>query len=470
MKRSRKWAYLPAGFVFALFMVMGAYLMTEVAPMGTAYAAKRLCSCVFISGRAPSSVIGEELKPYWYISTTVDYDDKTVTCSIMGMAARKAIYREGLGSTLEVGMSGDALRKQAEGFIPSRGDRKRLAWPDGDELSSAGLPDGADGAKLAHAVAKAFVEPDPSMPRHTRAVLVVYEGNLVAERYGNGFTKDMPQLGWSMSKSVACALVGVLVKEGRLGTESSAPVPEWKSPGDPRAAITLGQLLRMSSGLSFEEDYQKPTSDVVRMLFAEADSGGYAASKPLEASPGARWHYSSGTTNIVSRIVRQTVGNSPADFFAFPRKALLGRIGMSSAVLEPDPSGTFVGSSFMYATPRDWARFGLFCLNDGVWNGERILPEGWMRYCTTPAPAAPQGKYGAQFWLNAGSPGHPEDRWMPRVPRDMYSLRGFEGQYVTIIPSRKLVVVRMGLSLKEKAWDHEQFLVDVLEALSPSLY
>jgi CubicO group peptidase (beta-lactamase class C family) len=277
---------------------------------------------------------------------------------------------------------------------------------------------------------------------------------------------DTPQLGWSMTKSVMNALVGILVEEGRLTIRDPAPVPEWRSAGDPRGAITLDHLLRMSSGLHFTEDYQDPFSDVVQMLFARPDAGAFAASLPLEAPPDSRWQYSSGTTNIISRIVRQTVEGTGSDPLSFPRRALFDRIGMSSAVMEPDPSGTFVGSSFMYATARDWARFGLLCSRDGVWNGRRILPEGWMKYSTTPTPGAPKGMYGAQFWLNAGDPQNHAERWKAEAPVDMYSMSGFEGQYVSIVPSRKLVIVRLGLSDPEDNWDHGRFIADLVHAVS----
>jgi CubicO group peptidase (beta-lactamase class C family) len=300
-------------------------------------------------------------------------------------------------------------------------------------------------------------------------VVIVYDGRIIAERYAPGITQDTALLGWSMTKSVTNALVGILVKEGKLSLKAPAPVPEWQSPGDPRGAITLDQLMRMSSGLKFQEEYTvNPRADVPRMLFAEFDTAAYAANKPLAVPPDSRWEYSSGTTNIISRIVRQTVGGTDSNYFAFPHRVLFDKIGIFSAVIEPDPSGTFVGSSFMYATTRDWARFGLFCLQDGVWNGERILPEGWMAYSTTPTPMAPQGEYGAHFWLNAGKAGNSKDRWMPKVPTDMYTLSGFEEQYVTMVPSEKLVIVRLGLSLPDNAWDQEQFIADIFAAVSPS--
>jgi len=223
----------------------------------------------------------------------------------------------------------------------------------------------------------------------------------------------------------------------------------------------------MSSGLEFLEEYQtKPNSDCNVMLFEKNDAAAFAAAKPLEAEPDSRWSYSSGTTNIVSRLIRKAVPGSQQDYLAFPRRHLFDKIGMKSAVIEPDPSGTFVGSSFMYATARDWARFGLLYLNDGVWEGERILPHGWVRYSTTPTPGAPAKKpYGAQFWLNTGEP---DDRWMPKLPPDLYSARGYEGQFVTVIPSRNIVVVRLGFTVNHNInWDHQEFLLKILDAIPP---
>jgi CubicO group peptidase (beta-lactamase class C family) len=465
MKKSTKWILAVIGIVLALGMGAGVVLGTQVAPIVTAYAAKRLCSCVFVSHREPTAVLQEELKPYGYVHLDIDYGQKKVTGSILGVAKRTAVYREGLGCTLTIGVAEDELRSQAAGLKPARSGPSNKSWPEGDAVQDDPLPAVIDAQKLKNATDRAFAEPDPAKPRRTRAVIVLYDGRIIAERYAAGFTRETSQLGWSMTKSVTNALVGVLVKDGKLRLKDPAPVPEWRSPQDSRAAITLDELMRMSSGLRFKEDYKNPRSDAIRMLLAEPDAGAYAAEKPLEVPPNSRWSYSSGTANIISRIVRQSVGGSLSDFVAFAHRALFDRVGMASVVIEPDPSGTFVGSSFMYATPRDWARFGLLYYNDGVWKNERILPEGWVKYSTTPTPNAPKGEYGAQFWLNAGRSGEPEDRWMPKVPPDMYSLRGFEGQYVAIIPSKKLVIVRLGLSAADKAWDQEQFIADIIEAL-----
>jgi CubicO group peptidase (beta-lactamase class C family) len=293
---------------------------------------------------------------------------------------------------------------------------------------------------------------------------VVYDGHLIAERYAPGFAPDMPMLGWSMSKSVTNALVGLLVGQGRLVLHEPAPVPEWRSPDDQRRNITLDQMLRMSSGLAFEERYG-PLADITDMLYGAHDFGAFAAGRHLEVLPDEKWHYASGTANIIARIVRYEVEKTDPNYYRFIRKALFDRIGMTSAVMEPDASGTIVGSSYTFATVRDWARFGLLYLQDGIWNGERILPDGWVAYSTTPTPKAPKGQYGALFWLNAGAPDDPTDRLWPSAPVDAYAAQGFQEQKLIMIPSQKLVLVRLGATAPRSAWDTDTFIASVLRAL-----
>jgi CubicO group peptidase (beta-lactamase class C family) len=268
-----------------------------------------------------------------------------------------------------------------------------------------------------------------------------------------------------MNKSITNALMGIMVKKRMLDIHQPAPVPEWQQPGDPRQAITLDQLLRMSSGLEFEETYA-PLHDATNMLYESDDFAAYAARKPLKAQPDDRWSYASGTTNIVSRAIRKAIEEQgDPHYYSFIHKELFDKIGMTSAVLEPDASGTFVGSSYAFATPRDWARFGLLYLQDGVWNGERILPEGWVKYTTTPTAKAPKGEYGAHFWLNAGTPGNPGSRPWPDAPLDTFAAKGFQGQRVVVIPSRKLVLVRFGATSGKTAWQTNRLIRDVLTAL-----
>jgi CubicO group peptidase (beta-lactamase class C family) len=469
MKKITKWISSILAVIILIVACASIFFIVKIAPIGSAYKAKRICSCVFLAGRNPDQVIREDVAGLGYIGFDIDKEAKSVTGNFLGLAKRTAIYREGLGCTLVLGRSSDDLKKQALGYKPEPAqDRSKIPWPDGDLIPDEPLPANIDKPLLDKTLEWAFSPGSRKSPMMARAVVVVYEGRIIAERYAEGFDRNTPQLGWSMSKSATNALAGILVKEGKLSLKGPAPVAEWQKPGDPRSAITLDELMRMSSGLKFGEDYVWPLSDAIQMLFNSECAGCYASSKPLETQPDTKWYYSSGTTNIISRLIRQAAGGTDAYFFAFPKKALFDKLGMQSAVIEPGPDGIFVGSSFMYATPRDWARLGLLYLNDGVLKGERILPEGWVKYSTTPTPMAPKGEYGAQIWLNAGPLNNPGERVMPDVPSDMFSFEGFEGQQVAVIPSHKLVVVRMGITWDPDSWDYSQmdfFLSGIVKAV-----
>jgi CubicO group peptidase (beta-lactamase class C family) len=432
----------------------------RAAPILTAYGAKIMCSCAFVGGRDARSIHDYELKrfPVSLGTYRLHLHDSSATGSILGLARNKAIYRKGLGCTLVNEISEDELRNQRIRVAKSPPiNADTIPWPLGDKIPET-LPEGVDMKRLERAVSAAFASTGTKDLRNTRAILVVYRGQLIAERYADGFDRHSRHLGWSMTKSIMNALVGILVKQGKLQLEDPAPVPFWQE--DDRKAITLNHLMQASSGLQWVEDYGGP-SDATSMLFRKKDAGLFAAHHPLEFTPGTVFEYSSGTTNIIAWIIRQTVGDE--DYYQFPVRELFNRIGAHSMILEVDAGGTFVGSSFSYATARDWARFGLLYLNDGVVAGERILPEGWVRYSTTPAPAS-GGVYGAQFWLNAGPPGNPRARTMPNVPEDTYSADGFAGQNVFIIPSRDLVVVKLSESRGDYL-DDNHFLADIIAAL-----
>ena len=435
-------------------------------PIISGYGAKVLCSAVFVSGREEQQVRKEDLGsfPLSLGHFRVNYADSSVTGSVLGFAGKKAIYRSGLGATLVSEWSEEQVR--AEHFMLAGGRKDgmdSIPWPLGDRLTDT-LPAGLDMTLLQRAMDSIFIERDTAHPMRTRAVVIVYKGQVVGERYASGFSGKTPLLGWSMTKSVNSALIGMLVRDGRLRVEAPAPVPEWREPNDPRHAITLENLLQQCSGLQFVEDYTR-YSDATRMLFGHADMGGYTAGHSLKDPPGSVWYYSSGNSNILSRIVRQTVGEE--GYHGFPYQRLFYPLGMYSAVMEPDASGTFVGSSYMYATARDWARFGLLYLGDGVYNGRRLLPEGWVKRTATPAGPAARGQYGYQFWLNAGAKGNSGDREYPHAPTDMFYADGYEGQNVFIIPSRQLVIVRLGMS-HGKAFDADRFLEDLLKAVPSS--
>jgi len=375
-------------------------------------------------------------------NATIDLNnaDSTVTAKVFWKTS-KAIFRKGLGCTLLATMGEEEVRNQKMILPAPPPNQDTIGWPLGD-VTSDSLPGPFDKDALEKAISSAFADTEPQKPAFTHAVIVVYDGQIVGEKYAPGFDRHSKLMGWSMTKSITNALVGVLVGEGRLNVNEPAPVSEWQH--DDRKDITLNDLMHASSGLAWSESYFNPVADFHNMFIRSDDKAAYAISKKLKHKPGTYFQYSSGTTNIISRIVRQTVTDSL--YYAFPYEKFFYKIGMYHTIIEPDASGTFVGSSYGYATARDWARFGLLYLNDGVVNGERILPEGWVRYSSTPASAAEMGTYGAQWWLNHGEESNPNVRSYPSLPADAFSAEGFEEQYVMVIPSRKLVIVRLGVS------------------------
>ena len=472
MRAPRRW--ILRGLIVVTILVLsfvGQYLW-RLALIATAYKAKVLCSGVFVSKRDPQSILNsdllaDDLSIFRHSNTAIDYKSQSVTASFVGLAQRKAIYRPGLGCTLVIDTSEKQLRSHTSPWQSAPiSNRQHRLWPVGKRIQKDALPPEIDSEKLNGALDEAFSEPDPHRLGRTRAVVVVYNGRIIAERYAAGFSHDTPLIGWSMTKSVMNALVGILVRQGKVSLQDNALVPEWCEPGDPRRRITLDQLLRMTSGLRFAEDYTNPLKDAIYMLLGTGNASAFAINKPLETEPGSKWYYSSGTSNIIARILRDAVGGSDTNYFAFPHRELFNRIGMHSAIIEPDAAGIFVGSSFMYATARDWARFGLLYLQDGVWSGERILPEDWVEYTLKPTREAPNEEYGAHFWLKIPQNFYAGIDQISSLPVDTYFALGVEGQAITIIPSRELVVVRLGLTRLPGAWNQELFIARILDAIT----
>jgi CubicO group peptidase (beta-lactamase class C family) len=456
--------------LFVLFSAAAAvalgYVFVFFPPVMAGMGAKIMCSCVFLTGRTPESVLSKELQVFPGLASTqfnFDHQDSTVTAKILWKTS-KAIHRKGFGCTLLAEQSEADVRSQKMVRPFPDVDPDSISWPSGDVTSQQAIPH-LDYALLEQTVDRAFIEKDPERPANTHAVVVLYDGKLVIEKYADGFDHRSPMMGWSMTKSIINALVGILINEGRLELHKPAPVPEWKGKDDERAGITLNDLLQASSGLTWEESYFVPTSDFHKMFTKSDDKGEYAASRKSEYEPGTHFEYSSGTTNILSRMIRHVTGDS--SYHGFPYEKLFHRIGMLNTTLEPDASGTFVGSSYGFASARDWARFGLLYLNDGVWEGERILPEGWVSYSITPAPAAPLQEYGAHIWLNAGKKGDAKTVKYPGLPNDAFVFDGFEENSVTVIPSRSAVVVRLGVT-HHGNFDHAGLVQGVLSALPPA--
>jgi CubicO group peptidase (beta-lactamase class C family) len=463
MTRTKK-ILLGAAAAGVVLLALAAAPLRRVGLIGSGYAAKRLCSGVFLAGRDAQEVweVDLSLLPTFILSYSIDEQEETATSTGLGVFSQTAAYRPGLGCALTLGTSVEEVR--AMGFDEPRAAPPADAlWPEGQRVDTASAPEGVDRARLDAALARAFAEPGEAPTVRTRAVVVVYRGRIVAERYAPGFSAQTRLLSWSMAKSVVNALVGVLVRRGELDLAAPAPLARWRGGEGGHEDITLEHLMRMSSGLGFSEVYGA-FGDATEMLFMSHSAAGYAAAKPVAHAPGERWSYSSGDTNILSEILRERVGDDAA-YHRLPRAALFDVIGASSAVFETDPSGTFVGSSFVYMTARDWARFGLLYLRGGVWQGERVLPEGWVSWSCEVTPGTPQGEYGAQFWLNRGAEGDPSDRRFPSSPRDVCAAQGFERQLVAFVPSRDVVIVRLGVTRPREAFDPDTLIADVLAAI-----
>ncbi len=425
-------------------------------PIMSGYSAKDMCSCVMLAGRNPEDVRKNELSsfPLSLVKTEVSYEDSSATSTVFGLAKQKAIFRKGLGCTLVVQMTEQEFRNQKIALATKPAvNQDSTTWPTGNLNSDTAF---AKHEELETILDSAFAEPGPKKLRRTRAIVVVHHGKIIGERYAAGFDKNSKLIGWSMTKSITNALVGILSKEGKLDVNQPAKVNGWDV--DDRRIITLNDLMHASSGLDWVENYAGP-SGATNMLFKRKDMGLYAAESEPKDKPGDVFYYSSGTTNIISRIIRETVGDD--EYYKFPYEKLFYKIGMFNTTIEPDAGGTFVGSSYSFGPARDWARFGLLFLNDGVWNGERILPEGWVKYSTTPAKGAKQGQYGAQWWLNAGAPDNPSDRIFPNAPTDLYWADGYEGQNVFVIPSKDLVIVKLSQSSGDYL-DDNKFLSDII--------
>jgi len=283
-----------------------------------------------------------------------------------------------------------------------------------------------------------FREPEALDLGRTHALAVIWRGRLVYERYGPEHGPDSALISWSVAKSFVHALIGLLVRDGKLDPAARAGVPQWQAPGDARAAITLDQLLRMSSGLFWREDYvDAQNSDVIEMLFGEGrdDVAAFAAHYPLAHRPDTVWCYSSGTSNLLSALAGRSLGGADAarDYL---RRELFARLGMASATARSDAAGTWIGSSFVFASARDFARFGLLYLRDGIWEGERVLPEGWADHARRVTPGS-AGEYGAHWWL-------------PSLGEGSFSANGYQGQYVFVAPARDVVAVRLGESTADQ--------------------
>lgn len=407
----------------------------------TAAAAKIYCSALFVSGRDPEEArqhltgyfLGPKIDSITHIE--VDRTRKVVGVTLANRISRKAKFYGDQGCIIH------QPGKDTIYFTPVKASTslppaESMDWPMGDRAPNAPLPADIDTVKLRQAVNAAFANPQGL----TAAFVVVHKGRIIAERYANGANKDMPLESWSMGKSITGTLIGRLLNDGAFRLEDPAPVPEWhKTPRDKRAAIRIMDLMRMSSGLRFSRGSPEdlPGYHDHDLGYSGAiDAFEWAITRPLQFEPNTFGRYRNVDPLTLGYIIRETARKRGEEYLTYPRRALFDKLGMRKQVLETDPYGNFLLTGYDYGTARNWARLGMLYLQDGVWMGERLLPEGFVRFVSTPAPAWKQPVYGGMVWVNADS------SWA--LPRSAFAFRGAGEQDVFIVPSHDLVIVRMG--------------------------
>ena len=407
------------------------------------YSAKNTASSVFLGERSLSftDTTDNNFSPVNLATNAIDKEKKTANSSVFGLLTRKSIIREGLGSVLTL----DKKDEKSNYKTPKR--RKTvndtIPYPYGNGSHKDSVFESIDYKKLNETVNSIFGI------RKTRAVLVLYKDQIIAEKYSEGFTKNSRILGWSMTKSIMSTVFGILEHQQKINIQDKAPVESWQN--DARKEITIHNLLQMNSGLEWDENYDE-ISDATKMLFLERDMTKVQEEKPLIGKPNETWNYSSGTSNLLSGILRDQFNNHQS-YLDFWYTNLIDKIGMNSMILESDLAGNYVASSYAWATTRDWGKFGLLYLHNGAWNGEELFTKEWVDYVTTPTPTS-NGSYGAQFWLNT-------EKQLKDVSQNMYFADGYQGQRVYILPDEDLVIVRFGLSWFEE----NEFLKGIIQSI-----
>ncbi|MFV0345402.1 MAG: serine hydrolase domain-containing protein [Bacteroidales bacterium] len=434
--------------IVVLALAIAVYTQVPKFRIVTGYSSKYLCSYYFNSNRDWDEIIKSDLSYgfFKYASYSKDEDNKTVTARFLGfLTPQTAQWREGFGATLlSQGKILPTMQLHRNKRIPTAS-----TWPV-DRGTHPKIDSLFDMQKLRSTLNDIFADIQED-GQGTRAVVVLYDTILVAQGYDTArVNKDSRMLGWSMSKSITADLLAIAQEQGKLDISSPAPISAWQE--DERKTITIADLLHMNSGLEWNEDYGAVT-DVTTMLYNSGDMAAFTAAKPLEHKPNNFWYYSSGTTNILSHILKESF-DTQDEYNDFPYKYLFDKIS-TDPIFEQDETGTYTGSSYVYATAVDWARFGLLHLKRGKWQGgEQIIPDTWFDYITEAAIGS-NDKYGAQVWLNKGNK-------FPDLPKDMHSFDGHHGQIVMVIPSENMVIVRLGLNESPK-FDYNKFGKAILD-------
>ena len=427
--------------VVALVLASAIFRPDRAIRVATGAVADAVCAKTFVSGLDPRAVFTESMdrpgirRLRWLMRYRLDRARKTVDTSLLGLLGSRAAFHDGLGCVRLHGSREPYLLKSD--FDALRTPKNPPLLP---EIAGPAIVEPAD-PLLTAALDHAFAEPASPPFRRTKAVVVIHDGKVIAERYAKGVGVDTPLPGFSMTKSVVNALLGILTLQGRTTPSLPAPIPEWHGMTDPRREIEVEHLMRMTTGLALDET--NSGFDPSNQMYLYDDMAGFAVKAPLIAPPGSRWHYSSATTQLLARIIRDIAGG-PEQTLAFAWRELFNPLGMRSVTLEFDASGTLQGSANMLASARDWARFGLLYLNDGEIDGHRILPDDWVGFS---ASATLDTDYGAGFWTNRSE--HPDARGRVRlgIPRDAFFASGYLGQRVFILPTQHLVIARLGDSV-----------------------
>ena len=450
---------LPKKTLIVLALLGGTLGWLKLAPpellrVGANYSAKMVCSNVFLAGRDAGQVLRDDVQApgnplMRLMQVTVDREQQTVRGGLFGFIGNGlAVHRRGTGCATVA--DGDLARAAS---VVSQ--RPVIAAPAADQPWPVGSQ-----AQTLPAIQTLVERADLAGPG-MRGIAVIHNGQLVAQHYGPGFSASTPLLGWSMTKSVTAGLVGLQIADGTLFMDQAG---FWPKDSGGREAIKLSHLMAMDDGLLFNEGYGD-VSDVTRMLYLEPDMAAYMQARPLAHTPGSVWNYSSGTTVMLSHIWQSAAGQQALEL---PYTRLFAPLGMSSAIIEADARGTLVGSSYMYATAQDWARYGQFLLQEGVWNGQRLLPEGFVQTISSPSKAS-KGEYAqGQFWRWGPQGATPEGENPDaafKLPADTFWMRGHDGQTVAIVPSRQLVLVRLGLTPKDRLYQSQALLSEVLRAI-----
>ncbi len=433
------------GWLFLLIVLLTVFYNYPKLNIIAGYSAKNTGSSVFLANRDLQFTDSTDtnFSPVKLASNRINQSKKTAYASAFGLLTRKSVYREGLGSVLLI----DGVTLDKNPLIPKRAIPDTIKpFPYGNGTPKDSVFPEINYQKLHKTVDDMFTS-----IYKTRAFLVVYKNTIIAEKYDTNFNKSSLLPGWSMTKSITGTLFGILQCKGKLNVYDKTNFDEWKN--DDRKEITIHNLLQMNSGLEWNEDYNS-ISDVTKMLFLAEDVTRLQVQKPLTGKPGESWNYSSGTTNVLSGILR-TQFKTHQEYLNFWYSELIDKIGMNSMVIETDMKGNYVGSSYAWATARDWAKLGLLYLHNGNWNGAFLFDSDWVEYATTPTPTS-SGGYGTQIWLNTGN-------IYPDVPKNMYSFNGYQGQNVFILPDKEMVVVRLGLT---KNADTNYFLSELLDSFN----